>query len=197
MIVGVLALQGSFLEHEQMLDRIGVEHKRVKMPSDVEGIQGIILPGGESTAISLMWDKNGLYDALRKKIESKNIAAYGTCAGAILLSKKVTGKKVPHSLGVLDIEIQRNAYGSQLGSFIENITIPKISKEPVEAMFIRAPIISSVCGDAEILAKNSRNEIVIVQQDNVLASTFHPELTDNESIHRYFMKMCRDATINN
>jgi 5'-phosphate synthase pdxT subunit len=195
MIIGVLALQGSFLEHKQMLEIIGVEVREVRVVKDLEGIAGIILPGGESTAISLLWDKNGLYAALKSKIHSKEISAYGTCAGAILMAKKIVGKKIPHSLEAIDISLQRNGYGGQLGSFIEDISIPKISDKHIKSVFIRAPIITDVFGNAEVLAKNSRNEIVVVQQDNIIVSTFHPELTNDESVHRYFVELC-GSTIN-
>jgi 5'-phosphate synthase pdxT subunit len=191
MIVGVLAMQGSFAEHLQALNQLGLKTKLIKNSIDLKDISGLIIPGGESTTISKLLQISGLETNI-KNLAKKGMPIYGTCAGAILLANKISGKVIPKSLKLIDIDIMRNAYGSQLDSFEEEITITLNKKKlNVPAVFIRAPLIKSTGQKVRILGKNKAHEIVLAQEKNILVSTFHPELTDNLAIHQYFVKMCQ------
>lgn len=184
MTVGILAIQGAFIEHSKMLDMLNVKSKWVKSVSDLEGIDGIILPGGESTAMSKQMQENGLLQALSKKIHD-GLPALGTCAGLILMAKSVENDSLP-TLKVMDIHVKRNAYGRQLGSFKCNTNIPLISKEDIELVFIRAPYIQTVSEGVEILHVHE-GKIVAAKQNHMIALAFHPELTENPCFHRYFL----------
>lgn len=195
--IGVLDIQGSVEEHFEMLKKCGVAAVLVKNVRDLNYISGLIIPGGESTHISMMMEHGGLFDAIKKKI-GNGMAVYGTCAGAILLAKKITGdtgaRKVK-SFGVIDIEIERNAYGRQVDSFEVDVKVPAIDggkneQKNFPAIFIRAPKIKSVGKNVKILAKY-KDEIVMAQQKNILVSTFHPELTNDTRAHEYFLKMIK------
>ncbi|MFC1655826.1 pyridoxal 5'-phosphate synthase glutaminase subunit PdxT [Patescibacteria group bacterium] len=196
MTIGVLALQGAFFEHVEMLKRLNVEAREVRQKKDLDGLSGLIIPGGESTTISLLMKNQSLRDELIKAIEG-GLPVYGTCAGAILLSKKVEGKKLSERLSVMDIEIERNAYGSQLDSFEEDLVLNLDGEERhFYAIFIRAPKITGVGENIDVLAKNSMSEIVMAREKNMLVTTFHPELTDDSGVHQYFLKMCEKFTQN-
>jgi 5'-phosphate synthase pdxT subunit len=185
--IGILALQGSVEEHGSMLKKIdGVVPCEVKSPEELEGISGIILPGGESTAIGKLMKDFGLAGRLCEKITA-GLPVWGTCAGMILLAKEIAGEKTVH-LGLMDITVRRNAYGSQLDSFIANMAIPCISGMDIPMVFIRAPWVEKVRGNAKILAEVN-GKAVAVQQGNMLATSFHPELTKDLSFHKYFLKM--------
>jgi 5'-phosphate synthase pdxT subunit len=166
--IGVLALQGAFIEHVQILNKLGINSCEVRTVKELKNLNGLIIPGGESTTMNLLMGK--IKPALKK------IPIFGTCAGAILLAQH----------GFIDMEIQRNAYGSQLESFEDNF---KFNGSELNGVFIRAPKINKVGPGVEVLARNSNKEIVLVQQNQYLASTFHPELTDNTKIHEYFIEM--------
>ena len=168
-----------------MLDRLGVAHSFVRLPGDLEGLNGIILPGGESSTHLKVLTEEGLFDAL-KQFAANGGAFFGTCAGAILLAREVHGPEQA-SLGLLDISILRNGYGRQLASDV-HIGKTKLRKEPVEMVFIRAPIIESVGKGIEVLAEDAGHP-VLVQQGRVLASTFHPELTSDTIVHGHFLKI--------
>ncbi|HBB03246.1 MAG: pyridoxal phosphate synthase yaaE subunit, glutamine amidotransferase [Candidatus Peregrinibacteria bacterium GW2011_GWF2_38_29] len=208
--IGVLDIQGSVEEHAMMLEECGAEVVFVKTVRDLENIRGLIIPGGESTHISMMLKRGGLFDTIKKKIKS-GMAVYGTCAGAILLAKKILGDNGSigvKSFNVIDAEIERNAYGRQTDSFEVDVEIPvlgekvgykgNVTRKKVRdfpAIFIRAPKIKSVGKNVEILAKY-KNEIVMAegkfgnaQKNNILISTFHPELTNDIRVHEYFIKM--------
>lgn len=185
MKIGILAIQGDYEAHAKMLDRLGVEHCYVRDVGDIDGISGIILPGGESTTQIKIMTEESFWDAL-KKFAARGGAFFGTCAGAILLAREVRNP-VQASLGLLDISIQRNAYGRQLASGVHSGRT-KLSDKPFEMVFIRAPIIESVGEGVEILAEHAGHP-VLVQQKRILASTFHPELTADAAIHNYFLKM--------
>jgi 5'-phosphate synthase pdxT subunit len=187
--IGILAIQGSREEHEQMLQSIKkpqINTIWVNTAQDLDQISGLIMPGGESTAIGKLLKSKKIYEPLRQKI-NEGLPVWGTCAGAILLANKGS----EYSLKVLDIAIERNAFGRQLDSFIEPIAIPQISPKPIEVFFIRAPRIKKVGSQARVLASlPETGEPIMVQQKNILASTFHPELGSSNLVHEYFAKIC-------
>ena len=189
MKIGILAIQGDFEAHAKMLERMGVEYVYVRTPEDLTGIGGLILPGGESTTHMKMLAETGLDDAIRK-MAANGGAFFGTCAGAILLAREVKGP-LQASLGLMDITVVRNAYGRQLASDV--FLLPtKLSDEPLEMVFIRAPIIEAVGKDIEVLAERN-GKPVLVQQGRMIAATFHPELTGDTTIHERFVKLVEKA----
>jgi 5'-phosphate synthase pdxT subunit len=184
MKIGILAVQGDYEAHAEMLDRLGVAHEYVRRPDDLGGVAGVILPGGESTTHLKVMSEEGLFSAL-KQFAANGGSFFGTCAGAILLAREVHGP-AQASLGLLDITILRNGYGRQLASDI-HLGPTTLRKEPLEMVFIRAPIIELVGKDVEILAEDAGHP-VLVQQGRILAATFHPELTDDTAVHEHFVK---------
>ena len=168
-----------------MLDRIGVAHRYVRTTSDLIDLDGIILPGGESTTHLKVMMEEGLFGPL-KKFGANGGAVYGTCAGAILLAREVHGPPQA-SLGLLDATVLRNGYGRQLASDVRTVQT-KLREQPIEMVFIRAPIFESVSANVQVLAEDAGHP-VLVRQGNILASTFHPELTDDPAIHEYFVEM--------
>jgi 5'-phosphate synthase pdxT subunit len=188
--VGVLALQGSFQEHQIVLKKIGAKVFEVRLPEQIEDLDGLIIPGGESTTIGkLMLDFN-LLEPLKRFGKEKVI--WGTCAGAILLSKD-THRNQP-LLELMDITVDRNAFGRQIASFETQLDIPilaEISSDPpvFHGIFIRAPLIAKVEGEAQVLASLPDGSIVAAQQGHLLATAFHPELTDDDRVHRYFLHL--------
>ena len=184
MTVAILALQGAFVEHAAMLDRLGAEHFEIRQARDLERpFDGLILPGGESTVMRKLLHDLGLFEPLRERIAA-GMPVFGTCAGLILLAKSVDGG-VP-CFETMDIAVKRNAYGRQLGSFYAEAECKEIGKIPMT--FIRAPYIEAVFGDAEILAVVDGN-IVAARQGNQLVTAFHPELCEDLSIHRRFLEL--------
>ena len=182
--VGILAVQGDFELHAKMLERIGAPWKLVKHASDLKGVGGLIMPGGESTTMLKFFVNEGLGPALNE-FASQGKPVFGTCAGAILLAKEVLNPP-QESLGLLDVGIERNAYGRQIDSSVRRGDCPELADRPVEMVFIRAPIIRRVGGGVRVLGR-SEGLPVLVEQGNILAATFHPELTEDETIHRYFL----------
>ena len=181
--VAILALQGAFIEHEQVLDRLGVDRFEIRQRSDLERpFDALIIPGGESTVIGKLLKDLGILSPLRDRIE-KGLPVFGTCAGLIVLSKNVIGG-VP-SLATMDITVKRNAYGRQLGSFYTEDGFDGIGKIPMT--FIRAPYIDSVGKDVEVLSEVD-GRIVAARQGKQLVTAFHPELTEDLSVHRYFLE---------
>jgi pyridoxal 5'-phosphate synthase pdxT subunit len=187
MKIGILAVQGDFDAHARMLDRLGVARSFVRAPDDLAALDGVILPGGESTTHLKVMIEEGLLDAL-KQFAADGGAFFGTCAGAILLARQVH-HPAQSSLGLLDISIARNGYGRQLASHILRAPT-KLRQEPVEMVFIRAPIIESAGPAVEILAEDSGHP-VLVRQGRILASTFHPELTSDTVVHEHFLSLVR------
>jgi 5'-phosphate synthase pdxT subunit len=190
MKVGVLALQGAFIEHIQMLRRLGVEAVEVRLPAQLENLDGLIIPGGESTTIGKLAKDYALIEPLRQFGAHK--AIWGTCAGAIFLSKDAHRKQP--LLGLMDITVERNAFGRQVASFEVDLDVPvfkrtSLNGKPYHAVFIRAPLIASVQGDAHTLARLDDGRIVAAQQGRLLATSFHPELTEDDRFHRYFLKV--------
>ncbi|PIU21632.1 MAG: pyridoxal 5'-phosphate synthase glutaminase subunit PdxT [Candidatus Diapherotrites archaeon CG08_land_8_20_14_0_20_34_12] len=180
--IGVLALQGSFAEHIAALKKCKVNTREVRLPSDIEGLSGLIIPGGESTAIRTLLQVSGLDKAIIKA-KDKGLKFFGTCAGAILLSSKIEGES-NYSFGFIGAVVSRNAYGRQLYSFEKEFDIKNIGKFNV--IFIRAPKILYVGKDVEILARDGR-DIILAENDSCLIATFHPELTGDLRIHKYFI----------
>jgi 5'-phosphate synthase pdxT subunit len=190
MKIGVLALQGDFAEHVSMLKKIGVETAEVRLPDQLKGLDGLIIPGGESTTIGKLAAAYNLIEPLREF--GKNRAIWGTCAGAIFLSKDI-GRDQP-LLGLMDIKVRRNAFGRQIDSFETDLEIDELFKatgteHPYHAVFIRAPIIESVGGNAKALSTLEDGRIVAARQGHLLATSFHPELTDDTRFHEYFISL--------
>lgn len=185
-MIGILDLQGDITEHFLHLQRLGINSVRVKKPEDMHGLLGMILPGGESTCLSRLIRQFKLDKAIKQRFD-QGMKIFGTCAGAILLARSIIGEK-PH-LSLIDMVIERNALGSQLDSFHSEAVIPRISSFPIPLSFIRAPKIISVSSDVEILLKID-GYIVAVETKGVLATIFHPELTDDYSVHKYFLRKC-------
>jgi len=187
MKIGILAIQGDYEAHAGVLERLGVAHSYVRNPADLAGLAGIILPGGESSTHLKVMTEEGLFDAL-KQFAANGGAFFGTCAGAILLARDVHGP-AQASLGLIDISVLRNGYGRQLASDVHSGPT-KLHKEPLEMVFIRAPIIESIGPGVEVLAEDAGHP-VLVEQGRVLASTFHPELTSDNTVHEHFLDIAR------
>ena len=188
MRIAVLALQGAFLEHEQMLQRLGVETFEVRQLSDwAQPKDALIIPGGESTVMLKLLKELELLEPVREAIK-KGLPVFGTCAGLILLSKKVIGEELER-ISTMDTEVRRNAYGRQLGSFYTEEPVKGVG-ENVPMTFIRAPYIDKVNADAEVLAEVG-GHIVAARQGNQLVTAFHPELNDDTRIHEYFLGMIK------
>ena len=183
-LIGLLALQGDFVEHHEALKRIGVAAREVRLPSDLDGCDALIFPGGESTTILKLLKLYNLYDLLIEKGKS-GLPMYGTCAGTIVLSTDADRLDNP-PLGLIDISVKRNAYGRQIDSFEESLTVKGID-ENVPGIFIRAPKISRVGKHVEILSVSKEGEPVIARENNILVSTFHPELSESSAVHRFFV----------
>ncbi len=192
MKIGVLALQGDFAEHISVLKRLGVETAEVRLPRHLDDLDGLIIPGGESTTIAKLATAFGLMEPLRDFGQEK--AIWGTCAGAIFLSRDA--KRNQPLLELMDIAVERNAFGRQVDSFEIDLDIPELkaatgSDAPYHAVFIRAPLIETVFGRARILSQLPDGRIVAAQQGKLLATAFHPELTPDDRFHRYFLSLCR------
>lgn len=187
MTIGVLALQGSFAEHVVAVHRLGAEPREVRLPAHLEGIDGLIVPGGESTTIGKLLALTGLLGPLRAAI-GDGLAVYGTCAGMILLARDIGGLDQP-LLGVMDITVRRNAFGRQLESFEERLNIPTLGEEPFPGIFIRAPLIEATGPGVVTLARLPDGRPVAARQGRLLASAFHPELTDDLRMHRFFQAL--------
>jgi 5'-phosphate synthase pdxT subunit len=184
--IGVLALQGDFREHVQMLRGIGVETVEVRLPGDLANCDGLVIPGGESTTIGKLLVRFNLLEPLRERAKA-GFPIYGTCAGAIVLANRVTGRGVDQPIvGVLDASIQRNAFGRQVDSFEAAVPMSVLGDRPYHAVFIRAPLIQDVGPSVSVLGRLADGTIVAAQQGNLLVTSFHPELTDDGRVHRYF-----------
>jgi len=184
--IGVLAIQGAFREHRKILEKLGAEVVEVRSPKDLEGIQGLIIPGGESTAIGKQLEINGFGSEIVKMAE-KGFPIFGTCAGMILLSKKIDHSN-QFTLGLMDTSVLRNAFGRQIASFEADLKAEGFDGGTVRAVFIRAPYVLEAGPDVDVLAKYD-GKTVFVRQGNVLASAFHPELTEDTRVHEYFLTM--------
>jgi len=190
MTVGVLALQGAFIEHEQMLRRLDQEVVQVRLPQHLAGIDRLIIPGGESTTIGKLMVAYKLLEPIRERARQE-MAVWGTCAGMILLAKEITeGRPTGQpALALMDMTARRNAFGRQLDSFEAPISVVDIGPVPFPAVFIRAPLIEQVRGDTRVLATLDNGMIVAARQGRLLATAFHPELSGDDRLHRYFLDM--------
>ena len=195
MKIGVLALQGAFIEHEKMLQRLGVEAVEVRLPKDLEGCAGVIIPGGESTTIGKLAVQYHLIEPLREMARSGK-PLWGTCAGLIFMAKDV--QRDQPLLGLMDVTVQRNAFGRQVDSFEANLSIKGVDGDKLfHAIFIRAPLIDTVGKGVDVLArveKDNEDVIVAARQGNLLVTSFHPELSNDDRFHRYFLRMAGSRT---
>jgi 5'-phosphate synthase pdxT subunit len=188
--VGILALQGDVAEHRAALTEIGARSRPVRRPEDLAGLDGIILPGGESTTMSMLLESSGLADPLGKELDA-GLPALGTCAGMILLgSVVVDGRPDQRCYGVIDITVRRNGFGRQLESFECDLDVPALEGGPLHAVFIRAPMVETTGAGVEVLAALAEPDVpVLCRQGAVLVSAFHPELTADRRVHRLFVSM--------
>ncbi len=193
MKIGVLALQGAFIEHEKMLKALGVEAVEVRLPPQLDDLDGLIIPGGESTTIGKLATEFGLIDPLRQFAQTR--PTWGTCAGMIFLANDIGIDRQP-ILGVMDIKVNRNAFGRQIDSFEANLSIRPLGDEPFHAVFIRAPLVTEVGAGVQVLAQLPEGGIVAVQQNHLLATAFHPELTGDSRLHQYFLNLVQTSPKN-
>ena len=190
MKIGVLALQGAFREHLQTLDAIGVEGVPVRLPKDLDGVSGLILPGGESTTMRKLIDRWGLRQPMLDLAE-RGSPVFGTCAGMIVLAREIGGGEEP-ILPLLDISVERNAFGRQLDSFEGELNVPVLGDQPVHGVFIRAPIVDRTGPDVDVLARLDDGRVVAVRERNVIATAFHPELAGETRFHRLLATMASE-----
>ncbi len=197
--IGVLALQGDFREHIQAMERLGAEARAVRLPRDLEGLDGLIIPGGESTVMGKLMVAYELDQPLREAITG-GLPTWGTCAGLILLARETDNALVGQPLlAAMDIRVCRNAFGAQRESFEVDLAVPALGEQPAHAIFIRAPIVESVGAGVEVLARvepglfGAPGDIVAVRQGALLGTAFHPEVTDDLRFHSYFLSMVREA----
>lgn len=190
MKIGILGFQGAIIEHQQHLEKIGQQAVIIRYPEQLDEIDGIILPGGESTTMGKLLNRTGMMEPLREKIV-KGLPVWGTCAGMILLAKHLVNDSVKH-LAVMDIEVKRNAYGTQIDSFDITVNLPEISPKPEPLVFIRAPYITKVGEGVEVLCQ-VEGHIVAARERSMLVTSFHPELTDSPAFHQYFAGICANS----
>lgn len=187
MKIGVLALQGAFQEHLDVLASIGVEGVRVREPADLDGLSGLIIPGGESTTMRLGIERWGLRDPILD-LARTGAPLFGTCAGMIVLAREIAGDEPP-ILPLLDVRVERNAFGRQLESFEADLSVPVLGDRPVHGVFIRAPVIDRTGPEVDVLARLDDGRIVAVRERNLIATAFHPELAGETRFHRLVATM--------
>ena len=185
--VGVLALQGDFAEHMKSLETIGAKPTEVRLPDDLVDIDALIIPGGESTTIVRLMDVFGLTKDIKGRVK-EGMPVWGTCAGMIVLAKRLVEDR-PKPLGLMDIRVQRNAYGRQIDSFETEIPVPALGEKSFRAVFIRAPAIEEIGSAVETIACLEDGQVVAAREGNVLVTAFHPELTSDTRFHSYFLSM--------
>ena len=190
--VGVLAVQGDFAEHIAVLKRLDADTVEVRQPRDLGGVDALIMPGGESTTFSRLMDLYGLKEPI-KEMASKGVPIWGTCAGLIMMAQELT-EKPPVPMGLMNIQAVRNAFGRQVNSFEEDLEIMPLGASLFRAVFIRAPAIARVGEDVEVLARLADGRPVAVQEKNLLATSFHPELTQDPRFHQYFLSLVKGVT---
>jgi len=190
--IGVLAIQGDFLEHKQVLARLGVDAPEIRLPSHLEGIDGLIIPGGESTTIVQLIDIYGFRQPLTKRVRA-GMPLWGTCAGMIVIADRLRDRR-PDPLRLMDIDVSRNAFGRQIDSFEEDIALEGIEGPDFRAVFIRAPAVNLMGDSVKVLARVRDGRPVAVRQDRMLATSFHPELTGDDRVHQLFIRMVEDST---
>ena len=190
--IGVLAIQGDFAEHRRALERLGVEVREIRLPSQLDAVDGLIIPGGESTTIVQLIDIYEMREKLRERILSERMPAWGTCAGMIVMAGELSDRR-PQPLGLMDTRVSRNAFGRQVDSFETDLEVAGMDGPPFRAVFIRAPVFESVGESAQTLASLDDGRPVAVRQGHMLATSFHPELTDDDRMHRLFAEMVEDG----
>ena len=188
--IGVLALQGDFLEHKKILVEIGADVKEVRLPEHLNDVEGLIIPGGESTTIVQLIDIYKLRKPL-KELTAQGLPIWGTCAGMIVMSNKLTDE-YPKPLKLMNITVSRNAFGRQLDSFETTLTISELDNRKYHAVFIRAPSVCEMGENVQVIAKLEDGTPVAVKEDNTIATSFHPELTNDNRMHQYFLKIVED-----
>lgn len=188
MKIGVLAAQGAFIEHIAVLHRLGVEALPIRLPQELVGLDGLIIPGGESTSISKLMLEYNLIGEI-KNLAKNGLPIFGTCAGLVLLAAEIADGSKVTPLGIMDIKVRRNAFGRQRESFETELSIPVLGERPFPGIFIRAPVIEHSNGKVEILAKLAEGTIVAAREGKLLVSAFHPELTDDLRFHQYFLEI--------
>jgi len=197
LVVGVLAIQGDFEAHAKMVESLGAEAREVRTPAQLEGLDALIIPGGESTTMSKLAVEFGMLEPVRKRIAS-GMPVYGSCAGMIMLASTILdGRSDQAPFGGIDMTVRRNAFGRQVDSFEGQVDISDIEGGPFHAVFIRAPWVETVGDDVRVLGRvtagDAAGRIVAVRQQHLLATAFHPELTGDLRVHRYFVEMVREA----
>ena len=185
--IGVLAVQGAVREHLEAIREIGAEPVTVRLPRDFEGLDALILPGGESTTMRRFIDRYGLREPILA-MAGRGAPMLGTCAGMILLARRLSDGEEP-VLGLLDVAVERNAYGRQLDSYEADVDLPAIGEEPLHGVFIRAPVVVETGPGVEVLARDAKGRIIAVRQGKVLATAFHPELTGDRRLHRFLLEL--------
>ncbi len=192
MKIGILALQGAFIEHVKMLEKLGQKASEVRLPRQLHGLDGLLIPGGESTTMMNLMQSFELIEPIKKLAEDHR-AIWGTCAGLICIAKNVRNPDNTRmkTLGLMNITVMRNAFGRQVDSFETGLQIAGLQDGPFPGVFIRAPYIEKVGRDVEVLARLSDGEIVAARHSKMLATSFHPELTDDTRFHRYFLDICK------
>lgn len=189
MQIGILALQGAFVEHQKALHRAGVDAVQVRLPEHLDPIDGLIIPGGESTTIGRMARRWGLLEPIQA-LSRSGLPLWGTCAGMILLAREVTDAVADQPrLALMDITVRRNAFGRQVDSFETDLDVEELGEAPFHGVFIRAPLIERVGPQVEVLAQLDDGTVVAAQQENLLVTAFHPELTADDRFHRYFVEL--------
>jgi 5'-phosphate synthase pdxT subunit len=190
-LVGVLALQGAFAAHRRRLAELGVNSRDVRQPRDLLGVDGLVMPGGESTTMSRLLTSSGLFDAIGSRLDD-GLPIFGTCAGLILLAREIhDGRPDQRSFGALDATVQRNGYGRQLDSFETDLDVAGLGEAPFHGVFIRAPRVETIGPSVEVLAEH-RGDPVLVRQGTVVAASFHPELTPDHRLHARFVELVDD-----
>jgi 5'-phosphate synthase pdxT subunit len=187
--IGVLALQGDFAEHIGIFQRLGIAAREVRHPQELADLDGLVVPGGESTTVARLISEFALLEPLRERAQN-GFPLWGTCAGMIVLAQRVSELAWP-TLDALAIAVRRNAFGRQVDSFETDLAVPALGQQPFHAVFIRAPIVEEVGDGVEVLATLDNGKAVAVRQANALATAFHPELTEDDRFHRYFVDMVR------
>jgi len=185
--IGILALQGDFAEHRAVFTRLGVDTTEVRLPGQLAGLAGVVIPGGESTTVSRLMAEYGLPEPLRR-LAAEGLPVWGTCAGLILLARRAPDLDRP-GLALMDMEAVRNAFGRQVDSFEADLEVPALGPPRFRAVFIRAPLIRELGPGVEVLARLGDDTMVAARQGNLLATAFHPELTEDMRFHRYFVEM--------
>ena len=194
MLIGVLAIQGDFIEHINILQTLGVECREIRLPEQLSDVEGLIIPGGESTTLSRLLTRYNLRQPIKKlAIDGKPL--WGTCAGMIMMASEIT-ENDPVPLEIMDIGVQRNAFGRQIDSFEQELEITGFDETPYHAIFIRAPVIKRVGSGVSIMASLQDGRPVAVQQANLMATSFHPELTKDSRFHTHFLNLNSNRTVN-